>query len=119
MANYPSGRLVRAGGIVTMRQQTQTAKGVVFVTLEGLPFGMGAHAIGIVQTTLHRLNLPAFISWTRNLGSRRTHGRVHSFVIALRTRNFLIDQRAIAGYAGQKYRQTKKDGSAQGKPPTR
>jgi error-prone DNA polymerase len=138
MANYPSDRVARAGGIVTMRQQTQTAKGVVFVKLEdetgsvnvivwkavkeqfrdvvyrarlmavygvwqrdeatggqlrhviakrlvdlthllgelatvsrfftnsdhtlGLPVGMGAHAIGIVQTTLHRLTLPAFIS---------------------------------------------------------
>jgi error-prone DNA polymerase len=34
MANYPSGRLVRACGLVTMRQRPQTAKGVVFVTLE-------------------------------------------------------------------------------------
>jgi error-prone DNA polymerase len=34
MCHYPSGRLVRACGIVTMRQQPQTAKGVVFVTLE-------------------------------------------------------------------------------------
>jgi error-prone DNA polymerase len=34
MADYPSGRLVRACGIVTMRQRPQTAKGVVFVTLE-------------------------------------------------------------------------------------
>jgi error-prone DNA polymerase len=34
MVNYPSGRLVRACGIVTMRQRPQTAKGVVFVTLE-------------------------------------------------------------------------------------
>ena len=34
MRNYPSGRLVRACGIVTMRQQPGTAKGVVFVTLE-------------------------------------------------------------------------------------
>jgi error-prone DNA polymerase len=34
MREYPSGRLVRACGIVTMRQQPQTAKGVVFVTLE-------------------------------------------------------------------------------------
>lgn len=30
----PNGRLVRAGGIVTMRQKPQTAKGVTFVTLE-------------------------------------------------------------------------------------
>lgn len=30
----PSGRLVRAGGIVTLRQKPQTAKGVTFVTLE-------------------------------------------------------------------------------------
>jgi error-prone DNA polymerase len=34
MAHYPSGRLVRACGLVTMRQRPQTAKGVVFVTLE-------------------------------------------------------------------------------------
>jgi error-prone DNA polymerase len=34
MHPYPHGRLVRACGIVTMRQQPQTAKGVVFVTLE-------------------------------------------------------------------------------------
>ena len=34
MRDYPSGRLVRACGIVTMRQQPQTAKGVIFVTLE-------------------------------------------------------------------------------------
>ncbi len=34
MADYPSGRLVRACGIVTMRQRPQTANGVVFVTLE-------------------------------------------------------------------------------------
>ena len=32
--SYPHGRLARACGIVTMRQQPQTAKGVVFVTLE-------------------------------------------------------------------------------------
>jgi len=34
MHHFPSGRLVRACGIVTMRQQPQTANGVVFVTLE-------------------------------------------------------------------------------------
>ena len=34
MRDFPSGRLVRACGIVTMRQQPGTAKGVVFVTLE-------------------------------------------------------------------------------------
>jgi error-prone DNA polymerase len=34
MRDLPHGRLVRACGIVTMRQQPQTAKGVVFVTLE-------------------------------------------------------------------------------------
>ena len=34
MQAYASGKLVRACGIVTMRQQPQTAKGVVFVTLE-------------------------------------------------------------------------------------
>jgi error-prone DNA polymerase len=34
LRDLPSGRLVRACGIVTMRQQPATAKGVVFVTLE-------------------------------------------------------------------------------------
>jgi len=34
MRDLPNGRLVRTCGIVTMRQQPQTAKGVVFVTLE-------------------------------------------------------------------------------------
>ncbi len=34
LRDLPGGRLVRACGIVTMRQQPQTAKGVVFVTLE-------------------------------------------------------------------------------------
>ena len=34
MRDLPGGRLVRACGIVTLRQQPQTAKGVVFVTLE-------------------------------------------------------------------------------------
>ncbi len=34
MRDYPNGRLVRACGIVTMRQRPQTAKGVVFLTLE-------------------------------------------------------------------------------------
>jgi len=34
MADMPSGRLVRACGIVTMRQRPMTANGVVFVTLE-------------------------------------------------------------------------------------
>ena len=34
MADYSSGRLVRACGLVTMRQRPQTAKGVVFITLE-------------------------------------------------------------------------------------
>jgi error-prone DNA polymerase len=34
LAQQPSGRLVRACGLVTMRQQPGTAKGVMFVTLE-------------------------------------------------------------------------------------
>ena len=34
MRDLPQGRLVRTCGLVTMRQQPQTAKGVVFVTLE-------------------------------------------------------------------------------------
>ena len=32
--DYPNGRLVRACGIVTVRQQPGTANGVVFVSLE-------------------------------------------------------------------------------------
>ncbi|WP_241464089.1 error-prone DNA polymerase [Rhodoferax saidenbachensis] len=34
MRDYPSGRLVRACGIITARQRPQTANGVVFITLE-------------------------------------------------------------------------------------
>ena len=34
LRNLPSGRLVRACGLVVMRQRPQTAKGVTFVTLE-------------------------------------------------------------------------------------
>ena len=34
MHDLPSGKLVRACGIVTARQQPSTAKGVVFITLE-------------------------------------------------------------------------------------
>jgi error-prone DNA polymerase len=34
LRDYPSGRLARASGIVTHRQRPETARGVVFVTLE-------------------------------------------------------------------------------------
>ncbi len=34
LMHYPSGRLARASGLVTHRQRPETAKGVVFVTLE-------------------------------------------------------------------------------------
>ncbi|QTN27502.1 error-prone DNA polymerase [Rhodoferax sp. AJA081-3] len=34
LATLPHGRLVRACGLVTMRQRPQTAKGVIFITLE-------------------------------------------------------------------------------------
>ena len=34
LRSYPNGRLARASGIVTHRQRPETAKGVVFVTLE-------------------------------------------------------------------------------------
>ena len=34
LRDLPSGRLVRAGGIVVMRQRSQTARGVMFLTLE-------------------------------------------------------------------------------------
>jgi error-prone DNA polymerase len=34
LKDYPSGRLARASGLVTHRQRPETAKGVVFVTLE-------------------------------------------------------------------------------------
>jgi error-prone DNA polymerase len=34
LKQFPDGRLARACGIVTMRQQPSTSKGVVFVTLE-------------------------------------------------------------------------------------
>jgi error-prone DNA polymerase len=34
LRDLPNGQLVKACGLVTMRQQPSTAKGVVFVTLE-------------------------------------------------------------------------------------
>lgn len=34
LADYPSGRLARACGLVTVRQRPGTAKGIIFVTLE-------------------------------------------------------------------------------------
>ena len=34
LAGYPSGRLARASGLVTHRQRPETARGVIFVTLE-------------------------------------------------------------------------------------
>jgi error-prone DNA polymerase len=34
LRHFPNGRLARASGIVTHRQRPETAKGVVFVTLE-------------------------------------------------------------------------------------
>ncbi|MFN8838815.1 MAG: OB-fold nucleic acid binding domain-containing protein, partial [Burkholderiales bacterium] len=34
LRGYPDGRLARASGLVTHRQRPETAKGVVFVTLE-------------------------------------------------------------------------------------
>ncbi|MEO7243985.1 MAG: error-prone DNA polymerase [Rubrivivax sp.] len=34
LADYPNGRLARASGLVTHRQRPETARGVVFVTLE-------------------------------------------------------------------------------------
>ena len=34
LKHFPNGRLARASGIVTHRQRPETAKGVVFVTLE-------------------------------------------------------------------------------------
>jgi error-prone DNA polymerase len=34
LASYPNGRLARASGLVTHRQRPETARGVVFVTLE-------------------------------------------------------------------------------------
>ena len=34
LRGYPHGRLARASGLVTHRQRPETAKGVVFVTLE-------------------------------------------------------------------------------------
>jgi error-prone DNA polymerase len=34
LAQFPQGRLARACGLVTMRQRPQTAKGVIFITLE-------------------------------------------------------------------------------------
>ena len=34
LRDYPNGRLARASGLVTHRQRPETAKGVIFVTIE-------------------------------------------------------------------------------------
>ncbi|NDP38999.1 MAG: error-prone DNA polymerase [Rhodoferax sp.] len=57
LRDLPNGRLARACGIVTMRQQPQTAKGVVFVTLEDET----GHVNVIVWKSLKERQRPALL----------------------------------------------------------
>ena len=70
----PSGRLVRAAGIVTMRQRPGTAKGVTFVTLEdetGTVNVIVWKALAARQRTelLHAKLLAVHGTWQRDEGS--------------------------------------------------
>jgi error-prone DNA polymerase len=78
MRDYPSGRLVRACGIVTMRQQPQTAKGVVFVTLEDETGSVNVIVWKAVKEqfrdVLYRARLMAvFGIWQRDEGGEVRH----------------------------------------------
>jgi error-prone DNA polymerase len=78
MHHYPSGRLVRACGIVTMRQQPQTAKGVVFVTLEDETGSVNVIVWKAVKEqfrdVLYRARLMAvFGIWQRDEGGEVRH----------------------------------------------
>lgn len=78
MHPFPSGRLVRACGIVTMRQQPQTAKGVVFVTLEDETGSVNVIVWKAVKDqfrdVLYRARLMAVYGiWQRDAGSEVRH----------------------------------------------
>ncbi len=78
MRDFPSGRLVRACGIVTMRQQPQTAKGVVFVTLEDETGSVNVIVWKAVKEqfreVLYRARLMAvFGIWQRDEGGEVRH----------------------------------------------
>jgi error-prone DNA polymerase len=78
MRNFPSGRLVRACGIVTMRQQPGTAKGVVFVTLEDETGSVNVIVWKAVKEqfreVLYRARLMAvFGVWQRDEGGEVRH----------------------------------------------
>jgi error-prone DNA polymerase len=78
MRDFPSGRLVRACGIVTMRQQPGTAKGVVFVTLEDETGSVNVIVWKAVKEqfreVLYRARLMAvFGVWQRDEGGEVRH----------------------------------------------
>jgi error-prone DNA polymerase len=78
MRHFPSGRLVRACGIVTMRQQPQTAKGVMFVTLEDETGSVNVIVWKAVKDqfreVLYRARLMAVLGvWQRDEGGEVCH----------------------------------------------
>jgi error-prone DNA polymerase len=92
MRDFPSGRLVRACGIVTMRQQPGTAKGVVFVTLEDETGSVNVIVWKAVKEqfreVLYRARLMAvFGIWQKDAGGEVRH------VVAKR----LVDLTALLG----------------------
>ncbi len=78
MRDLPHGRLVRACGLVTMRQQPQTAKGVVFVTLEDETGSTNVIVWKSVKEKqrselLHARLLAVYGVWQRDPGSEVCH----------------------------------------------
>jgi error-prone DNA polymerase len=85
MRDFPSGRLVRACGIVTMRQQPSTAKGVVFVTLEDESGSVNVIVWKAVKEqfrdVLYRARLMAVYGvWQRDTNPDGTGGNVRHVV---------------------------------------
>ena len=85
LRNLPSGRLVRACGLVTMRQQPQTAKGVVFVTLEDETGSVNV----IVWKSLKEKQRPALLRsrllavygvWQHDVDERGQRGEVRHLI---------------------------------------
>ena len=74
LADLPSGRLVRACGLVTARQRPQTANGVVFVTLEDETGSVNVIVWNAVKerfrdTLYHARMLAVHGEWQRDEGS--------------------------------------------------
>ncbi len=92
MRDYPSGRLVRACGIVTMRQQPQTAKGVVFVTLEDETGSVNVIVWKAVKEQFREVLYRARLMAVFGIWQRDETGRVRH-VVAKR----LVDLTALLG----------------------